>query len=508
MNKYEVLKYYFGYNAFRSGQEEIIDSIVNNINVLCILPTGGGKSICFQVPGLLMDGLTIVISPLISLMSDQVRVLREKRINARFINSSMSYPEQKTVLDEINENCLKFLYVSPERFNNKEFLSVIKNSKVCQIVLDEAHSISIYGHDFRKEYSEIYKCFSTFKKVPVISAFTATASQSVINDIRISTKIDFKVFKFGFDRKNLYYETYKSGDKIRDIKKIIDSHKGECMIIYTLTRRKCEEYYNKFKSLGYNVSIYHGGLDTDIKKHNELEFMRDKTNIMFATSAFGTGIDKPNIRVVVNVGFPMSIEDLSQQQGRAGRDGEKSVCILLYSLSDRYENEYFIQALDEAELSIDEIKTLKKVKRKKLNEVIGYATTNKCLHEYMCASFGELIKSRCNNCSNCLKEYKEIDVLDDARLILNTIKLTNESFGTNMISKIVTGSKDKEIKEKLLNRLKTYNKSFKSVNEVKEIISNMLNDGYLERTNGEFPLLKLNENSEILYNSDKYKIKI
>lgn len=159
MNKYEVLKYYFGYNAFRSGQEEIIDSIVNNINVLCILPTGGGKSICFQVPGLLMDGLTIVISPLISLMSDQVRALREKRINARFINSSMSYLEQKTVLDEINENCLKFLYVSPERFNNKEFLSVIKNSKVCQIVLDEAHSISIYGHDFRKEYSEIYKCF-------------------------------------------------------------------------------------------------------------------------------------------------------------------------------------------------------------------------------------------------------------------------------------------------------------------------------------------------------------
>ncbi len=508
MTKYEVLKNYFGFSKFRDGQEEIIDSILRKENVLCILPTGGGKSLCFQVPGLVLDGLTIVISPLISLMSDQVRSLREKRINARYINSSMSYSEIQNVLDEINDNRLKFLYVSPERFNNLEFVSVIKNTKVGQIVLDEAHSISIYGHDFRAEYSKIYKIFDLFKPLPVISAFTATASSKVIEDIRESSRINFKIFKFGFDRKNLYYETRESFDKVEDLKEIIELHKNECMIIYTLTRRKSEEYYKIFKNLNYNVALYHGALDPEEKKASEIAFMRDKCNIMFSTSAFGTGIDKPNIRLVVNVGFPMSIEDLSQQQGRAGRDGKKSECILLYSMSDIKENEYFIDALDDSNLPRDEIKILKKVKREKLEEVIGYAKTKKCLHEYLVSSFGELFKSRCNNCSNCLKETKEVDVIDDAKLIINTIKLTNESYGTNMISKIVTGSKDKDIKTRLLYKLKTYNKSYKSVNMVKEIISNMLSDGYLKRTYDEYPTLKLTENSKYLEDQDDYKIKL
>ena len=509
MDKYEVLKKYFGYDTFRPQQIGIIDSIINGIDVLCIMPTGGGKSLCFQIPGLVLEGLTIVISPLISLMSDQVRNLRERRINARFLNSSLSQSETNQVLSEINDNSLKFLYVSPERFKNKQFVDIIKNVKVAQIVLDEAHSISIYGHDFRIEYSNIFEYISIFHKKPIISAFTATAGESVINDIKRACKIDFKVFKFGFDRKNLYYATFQSNDKFKDLKLIVDKHINECMIIYCLTRRRCEEFYNKFKELNYNVSLYHGGLDSEIKKYNEECFMKDKTNIMIATSAFGTGIDKPNIRLVVNVGFPNSLEDLSQQQGRAGRDGLKSECILLYSLSDIKENEYFINELsNNSTLSSEEIKTLKRVKREKLNEVVNYATCKTCLHEYLVSHFGELFRSYCNNCCNCLKKTKLIDATYEARLVINTIKLTKERYGTNIISKIITGSKDKDIKEKLLNKVKTYNKSIKSVNEIKEVISNLLSDGYLERTFDEYPVLKLNENSDDINELDEYKIKI
>jgi len=455
-----------------------------------------------------MDGLTIVISPLISLMSDQVRQLREVGINARFLNSTLSFYDQKNILFEIKNNELKFLYVSPERFKNKHFVDIIKNINVSQLVLDEAHSISMYGHDFRKEYSEIASFINVFKNKPVVSAFTATASQSVINDIKKASGIDFKVFKYGFDRKNLYYQTQESKDIFQDLVKIINEDSKRCMIIYCLTRRKCEEIFYKLKKLNFNVGLYHGGLDNEVKEYYEKLFMTDKLNIMVASAAFGTGINKSNIRLVVNVGFPMSLEDLSQQQGRAGRDGKSSKCVLLYNMHDIRDNEFFIDSIDDYDLPIEKKKILKKVKREKLREVVSYATTKRCLHEFLVSHFGELFMSFCNNCSNCLKKTKNIDYTYEARLIIDTIKLTKERYGSGIISKIIAGSKDVSIKSKYLYKLKTYNKTMCSINEIKEVISNLINDGYLDRTYDEYPILKLNENSEVIYNVDKYQIKV
>ncbi len=507
MDKYEALKKYFNYDTFRDGQEEIIDSIIKGENTLAILPTGGGKSLCFQIPGLCMDGLTIVISPLISLMVDQVNNLRKHMINARFLNSSLSFHEQNSVLEEIRANSLKFLYVSPERFKNKYFVEIIKSVKVSQIVLDEAHSISLYGYDFRVEYSEIGEFIKIFESIPVVSAFTATASVSVINDIKNVTKLNFKIFKFGFDRKNLFYETIESNDKFSDLIKVIEPFKNECGIIYTLTRRNAEELYYKLKRLDYNVGLYHGGLDNDVKEYYQDLFMSGKVNLMVATSAFGTGIDKENVRLVVVYSFPMSLEDLSQEIGRAGRDNKSSKCALIYNMSDLKNNEYFISLVDDLDIDDDKKKILKKVKREKLREVVGFATTKRCLHEYMVSHFGELFMSYCNNCSNCLKYTKTHDYLKEAKLVIDTIKLTQERYGSQIISKIISGSKDQSIKKRYLNKIKTYNKTIHSINDVKNVISNLVNDGYLSRTYDEYPILKLNEQSDLIYKLDDYKLR-
>ena len=507
MDKFEALKKYFNYDSFRKGQEDIIDSIINKNATLAILPTGGGKSVCFQIPGLVLEGLTIVISPLISLMSDQVKHLREKLINARYLNSSLSFREQNEIIDEISSETLKFLYVSPERFKNKRFLDVIKNVKVSQIVLDEAHSISLYGHDFRPDYYQIGEFIDIFKDKPVISAFTATASQSVISDIKNVCKINFKVFKYGFDRSNLFYQTIETKNKFDELTNLLNNNLGKTTIIYTLTRRTCEELYYRLKKKNYNVGIYHGGLDDEAKSYYQDLFMQSKIDIMCATSAFGTGIDKENVRMVVIYSIPMSLEDLSQEFGRAGRDNLPSLCTLIFNMSDLRDNDFFISSIDDLNISDEAKKTLKKVKREKLREVVGFVTTKRCLHEYLVSHFGELFMSYCNNCSNCMKYTKTHDYLKEAKLIIDTVKLTKERYGSQIISKIISGSKEKTIKEKHLSNLKTYNKTFHSINDVKNVISNLVNDGYLEKTYDEYPILKLNEQSDLVYELEDYKLR-
>ena len=506
MNKLDILKSYFNYDSFRDGQEEIIDSILNKINTLSIMPTGGGKSICFQVPGLLLDGVSLVISPLISLMVDQVNNLVKKGISARYLNSMQSNYEKKLVLDELKNNKIKFLYIAPEKLKNDEFIKIINSVNVSQIVLDEAHAMSLYGHDFRPDYKTIGQFLNKLNSTPVVSAFTATASQSVINDIKEIVGVKFKIFKFGFDRKNLYYGVIESNDELKDLLNILNKYKNETVIVYTLTRKMCEKIYQFLKEKNYNVGLYHGGLDKEVKDYYNNLFLSKKINILIATNAYGMGIDTI-IRVVINVGFPMSLEDLAQQQGRAGRDNKLSYCYLIYNMKDLYYNEYFINSIDDYDIDINEKKVLKKIKKEKLKEVIGYATTKRCLHEYLVSHFGELYMSYCNNCSNCLKEKKEIDATYDAKLVIDTIKLTKERYGSNIISKILVGSKDKNIKSKYLNKIKTYNKTSSSIDEVKDVISNLIHDGYINRTCDEYPILKLNENSEIIYKLEKYNIK-
>ena len=508
MEKLEVLRYYFGYEKFRDGQEEIIDSIISKKNTLCILPTGGGKSLCFQVPALVFDGLTIVISPLISLMIDQVSNLNKKAISARYLNSTLSFNEQKEIMDMLINNKIKLLYIAPEKLKNNHFKELIKKIKVSQIVLDEAHSLSLYGHDFRPDYKLIPEFLKIFdKSKPVVSAFTATASQSVIDDIKELTNLNYEIFKFGFDRPNLYYEVIKSKDEFSDLINTLKIYPNVSTIIYTLTRRQAEILYYKLDKLNFSVSLYHAGLDKEIKDYYNDLFMSNKKNIMIATNAYGMGIDKPDIRLVINLGYPMSLEDLSQQQGRCSRDGESGRCILIYNDKDIKANMYFINKVDDYDIEIENKKILKKIKKEKLKEVVGYAETKRCLHEYLVSHFGELYMSYCNNCSNCMRETKTINYLKEAKLIIDTIKLTKQRYGSSTISKIITGSKDSIIKDRKLNKVLTYNKTIYSQDDIKEVIVNMVNDGYIDKTYDEYPLLKLNEKSENIYKLEKYDLK-
>ncbi len=509
MDKYQILYNYFNYSTFRDGQEEIIDSIISKKNTFAILSTGGGKSICFQVPALYFSGITLVISPLISLMEDQVRNLVKKNISAAYINSSLDKFKQQEILNDLKDYKIKILYIAPEKLKNESFLNLLLTLNISQIVLDEAHSLSLYGHDFRPDYKDVSILFNKLESKPVISLFSATASFSVVEDIRKILKIELNIFKFGFDRKNLFYSKIETSDKLAKIVKLLKENEGKSIIIYALTRRTCENVFNSLKGLGFNVALYHALLsDQEKKMYNEM-FLTDKAKIMIATNAYGMGIDKPDIRLVINLGFPMSLEDLSQQQGRCSRDNEKGKCVLIYNMKDVWANRFFINKVDEnINLTKEEKKIVKKTKEEKLEEVLGYARTKRCLHEYIVSHFGELFKNNCNNCSNCISKTKTKDYIFEARLIIDTIKATKEAYGTNMIAKILTGSKDTKIKERGYYKLKTYNKLLLNVNEVKDVIINLVEEGYIDKTFDEYPILKLNDKSDKIYSLEKFIVRI
>ncbi len=509
MDKYQILKTYFGYETFRKGQEDVIDSIINKNNTLAILATGGGKSVCFQVPALYFEGITIVISPLISLMEDQVRNLVKNNISASYINSSLDKFKQDKIIQDLKDYKIKILYIAPEKLKNDAFFTLISNLNISQIVLDEAHSLSLYGHDFRPDYKNVGLLINKLKSKPVISLFSATASFSVVEDIKNILKIDLNIFKFGFDRKNLFYSKIETNDKLKEIVLLLNLYKDKSIIIYALTRKMCESLFNSLKELNYKVSLYHAGLSDEKKKtYNEM-FLSDEANIMIATNAYGMGIDKPDIRLVINVGFPMSLEDLSQQQGRCSRDNKKGMCVLIYNMKDIWANRFFINKVDEnINLTKEEKKIVKKTKEEKLAEVIGYAKTTRCLHEYIVSHFGELFISNCNNCTNCINHKKTKDYLYEAKLIISCIKETKELYGSTMIAKILTGSKDKNIKEKKLNKCKTYNKLLISVDEVKNIIISLVDNSYLDKTYNEYPILKLNLKSDTIYTLNNYILRM
>ena len=423
MNKFDVLKSYYGYDEFRGIQAECIDSILAGNDTICVMATGGGKSITFQVPGLILEGLTLVISPLISLMNDQVLNLKKNNISAGTINSNIDELESRNAINALKEGKLKFLYLSPERLLNPKYEKILCECNISQLVLDESHCLSQWGHDFRPSYFKIVEFINKLKKRPIISCFTATADDLVIKDIINALKINPKVFKSSFDRPMLYYETIRCKEKLKFLFDFISKHSDVAGIVYTLTRKNTEHLYNLIKEAGFKVSMYHGGLEDEIKRKNQAEFLSGKTMIMVATNSFGLGVDHKCTRYVINYDLPESIEDLSQQQGRCSRDGKRGVCILLYNEKDLYINEYFINQLDEnPDLSKEEVKLLKKRKREKLNDVIRYATTNKCLHQYLVNYFGELHPSTCSNCSNCLNSYEYIDVIKDARIIIEFVR--------------------------------------------------------------------------------------
>jgi len=401
LDKLQALKYYFGYETFRNNQEEIIDSLLEKKDTIAILNTGGGKSICFQIPALISSGITIVITPLISLMHNQVGELKKNKIKAEYITSEMGFLEINSIIKRIKKRGISLLYISPERMENSQFCAIFKNVEVSYLIVDEAHCISVWGNDFRPSYKAIKLFINSLDKRPTIGAFTATANKRVVDDIAFFLDMNYPdVYKSSFDRKNLYYFVVKTKRKFDYLIKYLLKSNG-IGIIYTVTRKEANYLYEKLIEFGFNVGIYHGGLDASLKDKNLKLFMEEKIKIMVATNAFGMGINKPNIRYVINYSIPLSIEDLSQQSGRCSRDNEYGECILLFDPLDIKTCEYFIKKTKCETKELEQ--EIKKVKYSQLRSVIDYATNNKCLHYNLVSYFGEMIKKKCFMCSNCAK---------------------------------------------------------------------------------------------------------
>ena len=491
----DILHKYYGYTSFRKGQENIITSIINKEDVLAIMPTGGGKSICYQVPALCLDGITIVISPLISLMKDQVDALKTMGVKARLINSSLSNSEYSGVLEEIENDECKIIYIAPERLDSMEFVNIIRGKNISQVAIDEAHCVSQWGHDFRVSYKKIPYFINRLDKRPIVTAFTATASNEVREDIiNILNLHNPAVYITGFDRENLSINIVKSSSKNKYTLDYVENHKNESGIIYASTRKEVETIYEGLLKRNYSVAKYHAGLSNEARKEYQENFINDDIKIMVATNAFGMGIDKPNIRWVLHYNMPQSIENYYQEIGRAGRDGEDSECVLLFSPGDVHTQKYLV------EVGIEN-PDRKRVQYKKLQQMVDLVYSNTCYRKNILNYFGEIFLDDCNNCSNCLNEGEVVDKTLDAQKVISCIARMKRSFGATMIIDVLRGSKNKKVLDLGFDTLTTYGIMKNYSNEdLKTFINTLVSHGFLDVVEnigprGSFPTIKLNEQS-------------
>lgn len=491
----DVLHKYYGYTSFRKGQENIITSIINKEDVLAIMPTGGGKSICYQVPALCLDGITIVISPLISLMKDQVDALKTMGVKARLINSSLSNSEYNEALEEIENDECKIIYIAPERLDSMDFVNIIRGKNISQVAIDEAHCVSQWGHDFRVSYKKIPYFINRLDKRPIVTAFTATASNEVREDIiNILNLHNPAVYITGFDRENLSINIVKSSSKNKYTLDYVENHKNESGIIYASTRKEVETIYEGLLKRNYSVAKYHAGLSNEARKEYQENFINDDIKIMVATNAFGMGIDKPNIRWVLHYNMPQSIENYYQEIGRAGRDGEDSECVLLFSPGDVHTQKYLV------EVGIENPER-KRVQYKKLQQMVDLVYSNTCYRKNILNYFGESFLEDCNNCSNCLNEGEVVDKTLDAQKVISCIARMKRSFGATMIIDVLRGSKNKKVLDLGFDTLTTYGIMKNYSNEdLKTFINTLVSHGFLDVVEnigprGSFPTIKLNEQS-------------
>ena len=485
----EKLKKYFGYDSFRQGQRELIENILEGRNVLGVLPTGGGKSICYQLPALITDGLSLVISPLISLMKDQVDSLRENGINAGFINSNLDSEKYRKILSDVKKGQIKILYISPERLENEFFRNFIKDIDISFVAVDEAHCISQWGHDFRPSYKLIPDLYQILGDVQIL-AFTATATKEVREDIINNLKLSNPFIKVtGFDRKNLYFKVAKPKNKLTYLNSYLKDHRDDSGIIYASTRKKVDDIYKNLKSRGYAIEKYHAGLSEDERKKAQDNFIYDRAKIIVATNAFGMGIDKSNIRFVVHYNMPKDMESYYQEAGRAGRDGEDATCILLYSGQDIIINKHLI--------NLGTNYSFKQFQMGKLQTIINYVNTTRCLREYILAYFGQDADSHCDNCSNCLSEIKKVDKTLDSQKILSCIYRLEQRYGMTTVLDCLKGSNNKNAREKNLKDISTFGiMKENSPAYIKDLIGVLVADGYIKVTGAPYPVLKLTEKSK------------
>lgn len=484
----DILKRYFGYDSFRPMQEEVVNTIAKGTDVVAIMPTGAGKSICFQVPALTMPHGTVIISPLISLMKDQVEALAEQGVPASFVNSTISYEESIQRLRELYTGRLKLLYMAPEKLEPSYFTDCLRQVPLSLFVIDEAHCVSQWGHDFRPSYRRINEFINTLPRRPVVAAFTATATPLVEADMKESLGLaGAKVFRTGLDRPNLSFRVIRGVDKNDFLLRYVKAHRKESGIIYCATRKAVDEVHALLCDHGFAAGRYHAGMSDEERKEAQDDFSYDRVHVMAATNAFGMGIDKSNVRYVLHYQMPKCLESYYQEAGRAGRDGAAAECILLYSGKDAAIQRYLIQTSSQ-----DEEKA--KMDYSRLGQMEDYCRTTSCLRNFILQYFGEPVKEPCGHCGNCEEAKGRVNVTDEASLVFRTISLLGEKFGAALIAGILKGSRTEAILSRHLEEALTYGKlAHKKLRDIKTAISGYAADGYLIREGGQYPVLRLTD---------------
>ena len=487
-----MLETYFGYTSFRPAQEAPIASLLRNEDVIGIMPTGAGKSICFQIPALCKPGLTIVFSPLISLMKDQVDGLLVQNIPAALINSTLTQAEFNKTMYEVRSGKIKLLYIAPERLGSNFFCNVLRALPIAQVIVDEAHCISEWGHDFRPSYRLIGEWLNSLPKRPIVGAFTATATKYVENDIKKLLGLDnANVYVTGFDRPNLSFSVIRTPKRMDYVVHYVRQHANENGIIYCATRKDVDRVYENLTRAGIKVGHYHGGLSDEVRREMQNAYADDKLQVMVATNAFGMGIDKSNVRFVLHYQMPRNMESYYQEAGRAGRDGAPAECILLYSGQDVQVHKYLI------EQSI-ETPERQKVELRKLQSMIDYCFCSNCLRKYMLNYFGEsTVWTTCDNCSSCKGSADKVNVTKEAKAIFRAIMGTDERYGASMITSIVRGERTDRIMRAGHDALPVFG-LLSNVDEksIKGLIQQFVASGYLRSSTGKYPVLSLTAGAE------------
>lgn len=488
----QLLQTYFGYTSFRPAQEAPVESLLKNEDVVAIMPTGAGKSICFQIPALCKSGLTVVFSPLISLMKDQVDGLVDQNIPAALINSTLTQTEFNKTMYDVRSGNIKLLYIAPERLGSNFFCNVLRSMPISQVIVDEAHCISQWGHDFRPSYRLIGDWLASLPKRPVVGAFTATATKAVENDIKKLLGLDHaNVYVTGFDRPNLSFSVVRTPKRMDYVVDYVRRHSHENGIIYCSTRKDVERVYDNLTRAGIQTGYYHAGLSDEMRKDMQNKYAFDQLQVMVATSAFGMGIDKSNVRYVLHYQMPRNMESYYQEAGRAGRDGAPAECILLYSGQDVRVHKYLIE---QGHLEPQR----EQVELRKLQSMIDYCFCSTCLRKYMLAYFGEIVPwLECSNCSSCNTKGERVNVTKEAKAIFRAIIATEERYGASMISSIVRGERTDRITRAGLDALSVFGYlSDVGDKEIKGLIQQFVASGYLRSSMGKYPVLSVTAGAE------------
>lgn len=495
MTPREALKRYFGYDSFRPGQEEIVSALLAGRDALAIMPTGAGKSLCYQVPALLLPGLTLVISPLISLMQDQVKGLNAAGIHAAFINSSLTETQIARALDLAAEGSYKLVYVAPERLESPVFRSFAAGADISMVTVDEAHCISQWGQDFRPSYLKILDFIDSLPRRPIVSAFTATATREVKDDIVCTLRLhDPKVLVTGFDRPNLYFQVERTRRKDDFVIQYLRGHPGESGIIYCATRKNVDKLQELLTEYGFAATKYHAGLPAEARRKNQNDFIYDTAPVIVATNAFGMGIDKSNVRFVLHYNMPQSMENYYQEAGRAGRDGLPSQCVLLFSAQDVIINKFLLDKKDFAEMDDEEADLLRQRDLQRLQTMERYCQTTECLRNYILAYFGEHPTAPCGNCGSCNNDFDEVDMTDAAKWMINCVAELRGRYGKAILFGTLQGANRARLRELGAERFKSYGRMKDIPRETLErLLAQLLEDGYLVQSDDQYAVLHIGD---------------